>query len=114
MAETTIKQGFIDLTAQAAAQIQAQLPPAAGTALRVAARRLEDGAFHYALGFDAAERSGDVRQTVADVPLVVDAASLALVRGMTIDFVELEAGTKQFIFLNPNDPAYVPPQESAP
>ena len=31
--------------------------------------------------------------------------------GMIIDFVELEPGKQEFIFLNPNDPAYVPPQK---
>ena len=30
---------------------------------------------------------------------------------MTIDYVELEPGSWQFIFLNPNDPSYVPPQD---
>jgi len=29
---------------------------------------------------------------------------------MTIDYVELEAGKQEFIFLNPNDPTYRPPR----
>ena len=31
-----------------------------------------------------------------------------------LDFVELDKdkGTREFIFLNPNDPAYTPPDES--
>ena len=32
-----------------------------------------------------------------------------MLRGATLDFVELEPGDFQFIFLNPNDPNYVPP-----
>jgi iron-sulfur cluster assembly protein len=30
----------------------------------------------------------------------------------TLDFVELEAGESQFIFLNPKDPSFVPPQDN--
>jgi iron-sulfur cluster assembly protein len=36
------------------------------------------------------------------VPLLDDA---------TLDFVELEDGQRQFIFLNPKDPSYVPPSQ---
>jgi iron-sulfur cluster assembly protein len=29
---------------------------------------------------------------------------------MTMDYVELEPGSWQFIFMNPNDPNYKPPE----
>ena len=32
-----------------------------------------------------------------------------LLDAATLDFVELDVGEPQFIFLNPNDPGYVPP-----
>ena len=103
---------FIDLTPRAATQILGQLPRnEEGVALRFAARRLEDGSFHYGMGFDDGRREGDQTFTVRKVPVVIAADSLALVRGMTVDFVELEPGRRDFIFLNPNDPAYVPPTE---
>jgi len=35
-----------------------------------------------------------------------------LLQGATLDYVELESGQSDFIFLNPNDPHYVPPQEN--
>jgi iron-sulfur cluster assembly protein len=38
--------------------------------------------------------------------------SVELLKGATLDFVELEPGQFNFIFMNPNDPEYVPPKES--
>ena len=100
------------MTEQAAAQIREQLPEnEEGVALRVAVREIEDGSFQYAMGFDVESREGDQKFSLRKVPIVIGADSLALARGMTVDFVELEPGKKQFIFLNPNDPAYVPPKE---
>ena len=46
---------------------------------------------------------------VDGVDLVVATASKDLADGMTIDYVELSAGEAEFIFMNPNDPEYVPP-----
>lgn len=103
---------FLNLTEQAAAQIREQLPEdEEGIALRLAVRKLEDNSFQYAMGFDVESREGDQKFMSRKVPVVVGADSLALARGMTIDFVELEPGKKQFIFLNPNDPSYMPPKE---
>jgi len=103
---------FITLTQQAADQIQSQLPESEeGVALRLAVRKLEDGSFHYAMGFDTANREGDQTFMEHKIPLVVGADSLALMRGMTVDYAELNPGEHRFIFLNPNDPSYVPPKE---
>ncbi len=102
---------FLTLTQPAADQVRAQLPEGEeGVALRFAVRKLEDGSLQYAMGFDAESHEGDQRFSLRKLPVVVGADSLALARGMTVDFVELEPGNKQFIFLNPNDPAYVPPK----
>ena len=35
-----------------------------------------------------------------------------LLDSATLDFVELETGESQFIFLNPQDPTFVPPAEN--
>ena len=35
-----------------------------------------------------------------------------LLDAATLDFVELDVGEPKFIFLNPNDPTYVPPSEN--
>ena len=38
-------------------------------------------------------------------------ASLEICGGMTVDYVEMEKGQFNFIFLNPKDPNYVEPKE---
>jgi iron-sulfur cluster assembly protein len=38
--------------------------------------------------------------------------SAELLKNTVLDFVEIEPGKQQFIFMNPNDPGYVPPQEN--
>ncbi len=79
--------------------------------VRIAIREQDDGSFHYAMGFDEQRLPGDSFLNFDGVDLVVSAGSKALAEGMTIDFVELEAGKPTFIFLNPNDPTYVPPRQ---
>lgn len=79
--------------------------------LRVAIKKLDDNSLHYAIGFDDAISDTDLRMETEGVKLVVAASSEALADGMTIDYVELEDGQKNFIFLNPNDSNYSPPTE---
>ncbi len=80
-----------------------------GMALRIAAKRKQDGSIDYAMGFDAAKQD-DGRVEVSGIDIVVAPTSSELVDGMTLDFVELESGATEFIFLNPNDPHYIPPK----
>ena len=79
------------------------------TPLRIAIKEQDDGSFHYAMGFDEQRLPGDSFFNFDGVDLVVSETSKDLAEGMTIDFVELEPGKSEFIFLNPNDPTYVPP-----
>ncbi|MFT5740031.1 MAG: iron-sulfur cluster assembly protein, partial [Gammaproteobacteria bacterium] len=65
--------------------------------LRVAIKRQGDGSFHYAMGFDDQRLPGDSFVTVEEVNLVVSETSSPLAEGMTIDYVELEAGQFEFI-----------------
>ena len=81
------------------------------TPLRIAVKRLDDGSFHYAMGFDEQRLPGDTFFNFDGVDLVVAVSSKDLADGMTIDFVELQPGKTEFIFLNPNDPDYVPPND---
>ena len=103
---------MIKLTDQALEQIKlsTEQEGMSSMPLRIAIKRLDDGSFHYAMGFDDQRLPGDSFVNIDDVSMVVSATSKALVEGMTIDFVELEPGKQEFIFLNPNDPAFVPPQ----
>ncbi len=79
--------------------------------LRIAIKKQEDVSFHYAMGFDEQRFPGDNFLNFDGVDLVVSEGSKELAAGLTIDFVELEAGKPEFIFLNPNDPTYVPPRQ---
>ena len=81
------------------------------TPLRIAIKEQDDGSFHYAMGFDEQRLPGDSFFNFDGVDLVVSETSKDLAEGMTIDFVELEPGKSEFIFLNPNDPTYVPPRK---
>jgi len=104
---------MITITPAAAAQIQTSAIQGGtqGLALRIAAQRSPDGAIQYAMGFDDTRRADDTRFTEAGIPLVVAGTSTILLEGTTIDYVELEAGRFEFIFMNPNDPNYRPPQD---
>ena len=79
--------------------------------LRIAIKEQEDGSFHYAMGFDEQRLPGDNFLNFDGLDLVVSERSKGLAEGMTIDYVELTPGTFEFIFLNPNDPTYVPPRK---
>ena len=104
---------MITLTAEAAEQIaiSADQGDAKGVPLRIAILEQDDGSFHYAMGFDEQRLPGDSFVNIEDVSLVVSQNSRQLAEGMTIDYVELEPDKFEFIFLNPNDPTYVPPRK---
>lgn len=100
----------INVTHAAAEQILAsrQDEDLASMVLRIAARRNADGSIEYAMGFDEVQEE-DAHVTVLGVEIVVAPMSAELLNGMTLDFVEIEPGQSNFIFMNPNDPHYVPP-----
>lgn len=74
--------------------------------LRVAVKQLEDGSLHYAIGFDEAILESDIRFESQGVQMVVSDSSRPLAENMTIDYVKLDSGDMNFIFLNPNDKNY--------
>jgi len=78
--------------------------------LRIAIKVQEDGSFHYNMGFDDNSHEGDKSFTEKDIKFVVDVATLPLIGGMTMDYVEID-GNHEIVFLNPNDPHYKPPTE---
>ena len=79
-------------------------------ALRIAASRNPDGSIGYQMGFDEIATE-DVLVNARGVDVVLRKDDKELLNGMTVDFVELEAGDFQFIFLNPNDLSFQPPSE---
>lgn len=104
---------LVELTLAAANQIRlsAQQGKMEGMPLRIACRKNADDSLHYAMGFDDRGRDEDIQIVSEGITLVVSAASVPLIKGMKVDFVELSPGEKSFIFKNPNDPNYLPPQE---
>lgn len=105
---------MITLTAQAAQQIHesAKQSKTEGMPLRLAVTRMPDNSLHYAMGFDDIGKKDDPRFESQGIHVVVSESSLPLLEGTVVDYVELEPGKFHFIFINPNDPNYTPPQES--
>ncbi|MCO6413390.1 MAG: iron-sulfur cluster assembly accessory protein [Thiogranum sp.] len=97
---------MITLTPEAAQQIResAKQGNMQGMPLRLAVTRLENGEFHYALGFDDTSRDGDNRFQSEGIEIVVAPQSMDMLTGTVIDYVEID-GNKEIIFINPNDPA---------
>lgn len=75
--------------------------------LRIAAQKAEDGTMQYAMGFEEREMDDDIAFDSEGVKIVVSAACYDLLKNTELDFVKLDdVEEKQFIFKNPNDPAY--------
>ncbi|MBL8486158.1 MAG: hypothetical protein JNK22_03625 [Rhodocyclaceae bacterium] len=74
----------------------AEGPPAA---LRVAAKLDEDGEIVYGMGFDD-ERENDLVAQCAGVTVLIAPRSQELLGETTLDFVELNPGEYQFIFVD--------------
>lgn len=105
---------MITVTPAAAKQIRhsAKEGRMEGMPLRIAVTRNPDGSLHYGMGFDDTGRDTDTTFESEGIQIVVAPNSLPLLEGTTIDFVELEPGKFEFIFMNPNDPNYKPPESS--
>ena len=105
---------MITVTPAAAKQIRhsAKEGRMEGMPLRIAVTRNPDGSLHYGMGFDDTGRDTDTTFESEGIQIVVAPNSLPLLDGTTIDFVELEPGKFEFIFMNPNDPNYKPAESS--
>jgi iron-sulfur cluster assembly protein len=104
---------MITVTPDAATQIELSAKESGiqDPVLRVAIKKLEDGSLHYAMGFDDAIAENDVRFETRGIQLVVSESSRQYGQDMTIDYVRLDNGEMNFIFLNPNDNNYNPKTE---
>lgn len=101
------------ITQEAAAQVKAAAQQG-GTdemALRLAAVRNSDGSFDYRMGFDEAKED-DIQFLSEGVQIVMAPEYVPLLEQTVMDFVQLDDGERQFIFLNPQDSNFVPPQGS--
>jgi iron-sulfur cluster assembly protein len=102
------------VTEAAADQVRraAQQSGTEGMALRLAARQKADGSIDYLMGFDDAKED-DIRFNTEGVEIIMAPEDAPLLDQTVMDFVELDEGQHQFIFLNPKDSGYVPPQGSS-
>lgn len=89
------------LTSAAAQQIQkAALDSGAQEmALRVAARQESDGSIGYGMGFDDAA-DNDAQLLIEGVTVVIAEHHQPLLEETLLDFVELESGEFNFVFIN--------------
>ncbi|MES9832840.1 MAG: iron-sulfur cluster biosynthesis family protein [Candidatus Thiodiazotropha sp. LLP2] len=100
------------ITPRAAEQIlqAAKMGGTEGMALRFAAQMKEDGSFDYLMGFDDASEE-DIQFDSEGINIIMSPEYFALLDETTMDFVELNDGESQFIFMNPKDSNYSPPKE---
>ena len=104
---------MFSVTPSASQEIQAAAArsDAAGLALRVAARRGADGALQYGMGFDE-PREGDMPLQLHGVDVLIAPPSQPLLQATVLDFVEVEPGSFNFVFL-PEDAVPAPPAKKA-
>jgi len=97
---------MISVTPQAAEQIResARQGKLEGMPLRIAVTRLEDGSYHYALGFDDNSHEGDKTFNSEGIEIIAAPHSMDMLNGTVIDYVDIE-GKMEIVFINPNDPA---------
>lgn len=98
---------MIKITPEAARQIRhsAELTDSQNLHLRIAVRREDDGSFVYGMGFDEMH-DDDALLASEGINVIVSNAAKDFLIGATLDFVEINPGESQFIFINPNDPAH--------
>ena len=78
--------------------------------LRIAVNVDSNGKYNYLMGFDQSKEE-DLRLKINKVEIVISPDSMINLKNCKLDYVEIDKGVYEFIFLNPNDPAYVPPDE---
>lgn len=79
-----------------------------GMALRLAAQKHADGTYDYRMGFDQPS-DDDIRFDCEGVEIVMAPEYVPLLDNTTLDFVQLDEGDSQFVFINPDDANYSPP-----
>ena len=79
--------------------------------LRIAVNVDGNGKFNYLMGFDKSKEE-DLRLKINKVEIIIAPDSMINLKNCKLDYVEIDKDKHEFIFLNPNDPAYVPPDDS--
>lgn len=100
------------VTSAAAEQIRsaAKQGGTEGLSLRLAASQKSDGSIDYRMGFDDASEE-DIRMSSEGIDIVMAPEHVPLLDDAVMNFVEIEPGQFHFIFLNPKDANYSPPED---
>ncbi len=100
---------MITITLNAAKQIQDTTAHsnADDLFLRLAARREQDGTIEYGMGFDEMGATDELI-TSEGVDVLISSSCADLLKGATLDFVEINPGDFRYIFINPNDSKHQP------
>lgn len=95
---------MITITPQAAAQIRlaSEQTDSEDMYLRLSAKREADGGIEYGMGFDDMGGQDQIYTSEGVQVLIADSCK-DLLRGATLDYVEIGPGEHEFIFSNPND-----------
>ncbi|HEB55213.1 MAG TPA: iron-sulfur cluster assembly accessory protein [Gammaproteobacteria bacterium] len=103
---------MMTITPSAAEQIKASASQqdVEDMALRIAAKKVEDGSIEYAMGFADQLSADDLKFTSEGIEVVLAPTSALLLKDAVIDYVEIEPGQHNFIFSNPNDPHHKSPE----
>jgi iron-sulfur cluster assembly protein len=86
---------------------------AVGMALRVAARQVADGAIEYGIGFDD-EREDDLPVRCGGLTVLVGSPSRPLLAGIVLDYLEVEPGRFDFVFVPADEAAAAPDDVAVP
>ena len=106
-----VKQIF-EISDEAAKQIKdtSELSQSSDWPLRISLNVDNNGKFNYLMGFDQSKEE-DLRLKINSVEIIISPDSMVNLKNCKLDFVEIEKDKYEFIFLNPNDPSYSPPNE---
>ncbi len=97
---------MFSLTSAAAKQIQQAADDSGANemALRVAAKKDADGALQYGMGFDDPSEE-DMKLDLQGISVVINGESQELLFDTVLDFVELNPGEFNFIFMQASHPS---------
>ncbi|WP_241087172.1 HesB/IscA family protein [Candidatus Vondammii sp. HM_W22] len=82
-----------------------------GIALRMAVRKNGDESLDYLMGFDEM-KDDDIVEVYSGIQVVMAPEFAPRLDQTVMDYLELENGDYSFVFHNPQDPNYVPPEKS--
>ncbi len=102
---------MFSISENALTQIKKQIAEtkAENMALRFSAFFTKERTIQYNMGFDN-NKEDDIQLNLGGIPILLDQPSSDIMEEAKLDYVKLESGDFQFIFINPLDPSQVAPK----